>query len=409
MTAKRYDTSHHRLRAGDLAGLAPGLYHDGGGLWVQVRARARSWVFRYTIAGQARMMGLGPLHTITLREARAKALEARKLLLEGTDPLGARVAQRQARRVSAAKAMTFRQCAAAYIDAHQAGWRNAKHTAQWGATLGAYVYPVFGELPVAGIDTALVTRAIEPIWTTKTETASRVRGRIESVLDWATARGYRKGENPARWKGHLENLLPARTKVRRVMHHAALPYGELGAFMAELRAKPGVPARALEFAILTAARMGEAIGARWGEISLADRLWTVPAERMKAARDHRVPLSDAAMAIVEAMAAIRSGDFVFPGARPGKPIGDDELLRAVRRMRTDVVPHGFRSTFMDWATERTSFPAEMRDMALAHGVSDKVEAAYRRGDLFERRRDMMAAWAQACDAGPAENVISLRG
>jgi integrase len=264
---------------------------------------------------------------------------------------------------------------------------------------------------VQAIDTALVTKALEPIWFKKPETAGRVRGRIESILDWATARGYRKRENPARWRGHLENLLPRRSKVRRVEHHAALPYGEIGTFIAELRQQNGISARALEFTILTAARTGEVIGARWDELNIAERLWTIPAARMKAGREHRVPLSEAAIAILEELQALRSGDFVFSGNRSGGlPISDMAMAMTLRRMgRGSLTVHGFRSSFRDWAAERTNFPREVAEMALAHTVSDRVEAAYRRGDLFEKRRQLLAAWARYCTT-PITNaeVVALR-
>ena len=352
------------------------------------------WVYRFQMHGRRRDMGLGPIDLYSLAEARQKALEARKLVAEGIDPIEARQAKRSAAAVDAAKGMTFRACAEAYINAHRSGWRNPKHAAQWPATLDAYVYPHFGSLPVQAVDVGLVLKAVEPIWTEKPETASRVRGRIESVLDWATARGYRQGENPARWRGHLENLLPPRSKMRRVEHHAALPYAELAAFMAALRQQEGVGARALEFAILTAARTGEVIGARWDEINVAERLWIVPADRMKAGKEHRAPLSDAALAIVERMAAIRQGDHLFPGGKTERPISNMAMLMLLRRMgRDDLTAHGFRSTFRDWAAEATNFPAEVAEMALAHTVGDKLEAAYRRGDLFEKRREIMAAWA----------------
>ncbi len=331
-------------------------------------------------------------------------------MAEAIDPIEHRAGQAAAGALAAVKAMTFRACADQYISSHRAGWRNPKHAAQWPATLSTYVYPSFGALPVQAVDVGLVMMAVEPIWATKPETAGRVRGRIESILDWATARGYRQGENPARWRGHLENLLPARSKVRRVEHHAALPYPEIGAFVIELRQQEGVAARALEFAILTAARTGEVIGARWDEINIAARLWTIPAERMKAAKEHRVPLSDAALAIVNAMAAIRTGDHVFPGGRAGRPISNMAMLMLLRRMgRGDLTAHGFRSSFRDWAAERTGFPAEVAEMALAHAVADKVEAAYRRGDLFEKRRQLAEAWAKFCGAPTAEGrVVPIR-
>jgi integrase len=251
-------------------------------------------------------------------------------------------------------------------------------------------------------------KALEPIWTSKPETAGRVRGRIESVIDWATARGYRQGENPARWRGHLENLLPKKSKVRRVEHHAALPYAGLAEFMVELRQQEGIAARALEFAILTAARTGEVLSTRWSEIDFKARLWTIPGSRMKAGKEHRVPLSDAAMAVLEGMEATREGDFVFPGGRAGRPLSNMAFLMLLRRIgRGDLTAHGFRSTFSDWCTECTNFPAEVREMALAHAVGDKVEAAYRRGDLFEKRRQVMDAWASFATAAPSGNVVAI--
>jgi integrase len=394
-----------------------GYYGDGGGLYLLVGPNgAKSWVFRYRVpapdkpkGSKLREMGLGPLHTIGLAEARQKAQDCRKARLDRRDPIEERQAERTAERLEAAKAITFKQCAERYIASHKAGWRNPKHAAQWPSTLETYVYPVFGVLPVQAMDTGLVMKALEPIWTAKPETASRVRGRIESVLDWATARGYRQGENPARWRGHLENLLPKKTKVRRVEHHAALPYAELAEFIAELRQQEGIAARALEFAILTVARTGEIIGTQWGEVDLAARLWTVPAERMKAGKEHRVPLSDRAIAILEGMQEIRQGDFVFPGAKSRRPLSNMAFLMLLRRMgRGNLTAHGFRSTFSDWCSERTNFPAEVREMALAHTVSDKVEAAYRRGDLFQKRRQLADAWARYCTAPTgAGEVVTL--
>jgi integrase len=400
-----------RLSATQLSRLPAGKHGDGGGLYLRVDAQgARSWRYRYMLHGRAHEMGLGPLHTVGLADARKRAAEARLKRLDGIDPLSARTAERQQLRLAAARTITFRACAEAYIAAHRAGWKNLKHGAQWGATLATYVYPAMGALPVAGIDVGLVLKAVEPIWATKPETASRVRGRIESILDWATTRGYRSGENPARWKGHLQNLLPKPAKVRRVEHHAALPYGEIAAFIAELRAMPGTAARALEFAILTAARTGEVIGARWDEISLADRLWTIPAERMTGGREHRVPLSDAAMFI---FSTAKEGEkmntgYLFPGAAAGRPLSNMAFLMLLRRMggaRAELTAHGFRSTFRDWAAERTNFPAEVAEMALAHAIGDKVEAAYRRGDLFDKRRQIMDAWAAFC-AAPAKGPLS---
>jgi integrase len=377
-----------------------GYYSDGGGLYLQVGASgSKSWVFRYKVARKLYEMGLGPLHTVGLAEARTKARRNREHRLDGRDPLAVRKAERMQAKLDAAKAMTFRACADAYIAAHKAGWRSPKSLTAWEGTLGAYVYPVFGTLPVQAIDTALVTKAIEPIWTEKPETASRVRGRIEAILDWATARDHRQGENPARWRGHLDKLLPKKSKVRPVEHHAALPYAEIGTFVVELHQQGGVAARALEFAILTGARTAEAIGARWDEVNLVERLWTVPPERMKAGKEHRVPLSDAVLAILEDLQKARRGDHVFPGDRVGRPISNMAMTMTLRRMgRGELTVHGFRSSFRDWAAERTGFPAEVAEMALAHAVSDKVEAAYRRGDLFQKRRQLMDTWARFCMA-----------
>jgi integrase len=373
-----------------------GYYGDGGGLFLQVSASgSKSWVFRFKEAGKLHEMGLGATHTIGLAEAREKARECRRLRLDGIDPIAARKVARSRARLDAAGAVTFKDCAERYITTHRAGWRSPAHAAQWPSTLGTYVYPVFGPLPVQAVDVGFVLKALEPIWIAKPETASRVRGRIESVLDWATARGYRQGENPARWRGHLENLLPKKSKVRQVEHHAALPYAEIGDFMAQLDQQDGVAAQALEFTILTAARTGEVIGAKWSEISFAERLWTVPAERMKAGKEHRVPLSEAALAILEEMQTIRQGDFIFPGGKARRPISNMAMAMTLRRMgRGDLTVHGFRSSFRDWVAERTDFPGEVAEMALAHAVSNKVEAAYRRGSLFDKRRKVMDVWAE---------------
>jgi integrase len=378
------------------------MYADGGGLYLRVtQDGTKNWVFRFMLNGRPRWMGVGPLHTIGLAEARNRAAGFRLQRHDGVDPIEKRRAERLEARLEAAKAMTFKQCAARYIASHRAGWRNPKHAAQWEATLATYAEPVIGELSVQAIDTALILKALEQIWTTKPETAGRVRGRIESILDWAKARGYRAGENPARWRGHLDKLLPARSKVRRVEHHAALRYAKLPGFLADLREQEGIAARALEFAILTAARTGEVIGARWPEMDLLSKTWTVPPERMKAGKEHRVPLSGRALAMLEEMQPYRqAGDaFVFPGGKNGRPLSNMAFLMLLRRMgRLDVTAHGFRSTFRDWAAERTNFTAEVVEMALAHTVSNQTVAAYARSDLFDRRRRLMAAWATFCTA-----------
>jgi integrase len=365
----------------------PGRYVDGMGLQLRIDPKGnKSWIFRHQHNGRRHDLGLGSWPEVTLAEARNKALTARRQILDGDDPIVARRANR-----ARSAAITFQECAERYIAAHSAGWRSPIHAKQWPSTLTAYVYPVFGALPVQDIDVGLVLRAIEPIWTTKPETAGRVRGRIEAVLDWAKAREYRQGENPARWRGHLDHLLPARGKVRKVEHHAALPYPELPAFMAELRRRGGVAARAMEFAILTVARTGEVIGATWSDIDREARVWTIPASRMKSDREHRVPLSDAALAVLPSTSESASETAkVFP-------ISNMAMAMTLRRMgRGDLTVHGFRSSFSDWTAERTDFPSDVREMALAHVVSDKVEAAYRRGDLFEKHRALANAWAHFC-------------
>jgi integrase len=383
---------------------ARGYLADGGGLYLQITPNgSKSWVFRFREGAKLREMGLGPTHTLTLGEARDAALICRKQRLAGLDPIAARQEARATARLEAAKALTFQQCAEAYIETHKAGWHNSKHAAQWGSTLKAYAYPILGNLPVAAIDTGLVLMALEAIWNTKPETASRLRQRIESILDWARVRGYRAGDNPARWKGHLDHSLPARGKVAKVKHHAALPYANIGPFMNKLRGQPGTSALALEFAILTAARTGEVLGVTWAEIDLSAAVWIVPASRMKAGREHRIPLSDASLAVLREAAKRQPpkapAAAVFPGAKSGKPLSSMALLMTLRRMdRGDLTAHGFRSTFRDWAAEQTNYPGEVAEAALAHTPGDKVEAAYRRGDLFDKRRQLMDAWATYCSS-----------
>lgn len=372
----------------------PGHYAVGDACYLQIAAGGtRSWVLRYTLNGRARYMGLGSANLVSLAEARAKARDARRLLLDKIDPIEARRAQHRERLLETARGKTFRDCAEGYIASHEAGWRDPRSHKQWVRSLTSYVYPRLGDLSIAAIDTALVLAVLEPIWKTKPETASRVRGRIGSVLDWAKARGYRDGENPARWRGHLDHLLPARNKVRRVKHFAALPYAELPALIAKLRTQPELPARALEFLILTAARTGEVLGAQWDEID--GNVWTVPAERMKAGEPHRVPLSDR---VVEILASLpREGEFIFVGARTSAVSNPHQLKRALQRTGHDnITVHGFRSTFRDWAAETTAYPNHVVEMALAHAIANGVEEAYRRGDLFEKRSRLMQDWGDYC-------------
>jgi integrase len=398
--------SIHRLSSARVRTAKPGWHCDGAGLYLQVSKSEsghvrRSWVFRFN----KRWMGLGSLDTVSLSEARQKATECRQQRLNGLDPIATRNASRVAAELAAAKETTFDQCRDAYIAAHRAGWRNPKHRQQWTNTLATYATPMFGKLSVQAIDVGLVIRVLEPIWATKPETASRVRGRIEAVLDWATARGFRQGENPARWRGHLDKLLPARAKVRKVKHHPALPYADISTFTTALRERDAVAARALEFAILTAARTGEVIGATWDEIDWKTGTWTVSADRMKSGREHRVALSTAAIAVLKRMAEVRNGDQIFPGDRRDR-LSNMAMEMLLRRMaREDITVHGFRSTFRDWAAERTDFPREVAEMALAHAVGNKVEAAYRRGDLFEKRRRLMDAWAEYCSKASATGLM----
>jgi integrase len=334
---------------------------------------------------------------VTLARAREIAEKWRPLIASGIDPIERRKEQRAAERTEAAKAMTFDDCRTAYIAGHEASWRNPKHRQQWANTLTTYVTPVFGKLPVQAVDTALVLKVIEPIWTIKPETASRVRGRIETLLDWAKTRELRTGENPARWRGHLEHMLPAKSKVRKVSHHAALPFKDVGAFLLSLREQSSISAAALEFVILNATRTNETLRALWAEVSVTEKLWTIPGERMKGGQEHRVPLSDAAVSVLKRMEAVRQDDLVFPGARKGQPMSEMALLMLLRRMaHADVTVHGFRSSFRDWAAERTAFPREIAEKALAHIVGDETERAYQRGDLLDKRRKLMDAWASYC-------------
>ena len=386
---------------------------DGGNLWLYPRGNARSWIFRYSLAGRARAMGLGAYPDVPLVEARELAAQQRKILNAGLDPIEHRKAERKRQASAAEGATTFTQCAARYIRAHRHGWRNRKHARQWASTLRTYACPVIGTTPVVCVGTDDILSILSPIWSAKTETAKRVQGRLENILDWATARGYRSGDNPARWRGHLAKILPRPSRVKRVAHHPAMPYAELPAFMAELRDQNGTAARALEFTILTASRTGEVIGAQWREVDLQAGVWNVPPERMKAKRPHRVPLPPAAVAVLRGLS--RTNEYLFAGMRYGRPISNMSMLQTMRRMgygvngtRGDYVPHGMRSAFRDWCAEQTSFPREVAEAALAHVNVNKVEAAYQRGDLFEKRRQLMQAWARYLLHPATESAVSPR-
>lgn len=391
-----------------------GLHNDGGGLYLQIRRPAgRSWVFRYRRFGKTHDMGLGPADLVTLAEARELANAARRLVRQGGDPIEARRADR-AKAAAEGGLNTFREAAEAYVTAHEASWRSAKHRQQWVNTVSTYAYPVMGDLPVASIGVGEITRALQPIWTKIPETAGRVRGRIETVLDYAKANGWRTGENPARWRGHLDHLLPARGKVQKVEHHPAVRWQQIGACMAALAKGDGIAAAVLRFIALTAARSGEARGARWSEIDLSAKIWTVPGARMKAGTSHAVPLSPAALDILDAMKQLAGGgaDLVFPGGRPGKPLSDVALAKALRVAGFGTfTTHGFRSTFRDWCAEQTNFPREVAEAALAHTLKDRTEAAYRRSDLLGKRRALMTAWGRFCTkpATTAPVVVPIRG
>jgi integrase len=355
-------------------------------------------------------MGLGGYPAVTLAMAREKARETREKIDSGIDPIGERRAAQSALCAARGAEITFEKAAQQFIEAKSAEWRNTKHRGQWESTLSTYAFPVIGALQVRDVALPHVVRILEPIWTTKTETAARLRGRIESVLDWATVRGYRTGDNPARWKGHLDKLLPKPGKVQKVEHHPAMGIDEVPGFLADLRQRNGTAARALEFLVLTAARSGEVRGARWSEIDLDSAIWTVPGERMKAAKEHRSPLSEPAHILLRALPRMADTDLVFPAPRGGV-LSDMTLTAVMRRMALEAVPHGFRSTFRDWAAERTNYPREVAEQALAHVIENKVEAAYRRGDALEKRRKMMAEWARHCDTvqAPAGEVLPLHG
>ncbi|HEV7291970.1 MAG TPA: integrase arm-type DNA-binding domain-containing protein [Devosia sp.] len=379
----------NKLSAIGVAALTkPGRHSDGGGLYLSISANGgKRWVFLFRWNGKPTEMGLGSAQTVPLKQAREFAQAARAVLAAGQNPL-------EAKRAEKPKLKTFGECARDYVDTNKSEWRNAKHIAQWSSTLETYCAPIW-HLPVSQVETEHVLAILKPIWTKKPETASRLRGRIERVLASAKVRGLRTGENPALWRNHLADVLPSRKKLSRG-HHKALPYAELPTLMASLRDKPGVGARALEFAVLTAARSGEVLNAKWSEIDIKARVWTIPAERMKAGKQHRVPLSAQALAVLAGAESQEQGGYVFPGQKEEKPLSSMSMAMMLRRMEVDVTVHGFRSTFRDWAAEQTSYPNEVAEMALAHTIQNAAEAAYRRGDMLEKRRGLMSDWAEFC-------------
>jgi integrase len=409
----------------------PGDYLDGRGLYLQVRSESsKSWLLKFSLRKKAREMGLGSALDFSLADARETRDKYRKLIKVGVDPIEHRKAEEAARAVERAKALTFKQAASRYITANRSGWKNIKHAAQWQATLETYAYPLIGSLPVQSVDTALMMAVLEPIWSTKSETASRVRGRVESIIDAARARKEYIGENPARWKGHLETLLPKKSKVRRKRKQPALPYAELPAFMQDLRERDAIAAAALEFQILTVVRPGNALKARWTEFDRKAAEWTIAEEDMKGEKgeetEHRVPLSAAALAVLDRMEKIRNGEYVFFSCS-GRPLSDAAQAALIERMnaanvaagkpkwldskqKREIVPHGFRSTFRDWAAER-GYADPVAEAPLAHKGPDAVIAAYKRTTFFELRKKLMDDWAAFATSDPAkgiDNVVALR-
>jgi len=389
---------------------APGYLADGGGLYLQITAAgARSWIFRFALAHRRREMGLGPFPAVTLAAARRAATEARALAKAGQDPIAARDALRARQRLEESQGVTWDEAVRQFLADHLSTWRNEKHRQQWRNTLDTYAGPVLGGLSVAAIDTPHIVRMLDPIWREKPETASRVRGRVERILDWSKVRGYRTGDNPARWRGHLDKVFPARAKVRKVKHHAAVPIDALPAVYARLCKADGIAAKALRFTILTATRPSETTGGRWPEIDLKAAMWTIPGERMKAGTVHRVTLSREALAILRELAELRTGARVFPGQRAGRPLSIAALSKALKAAGGGkATTHGTaRSTFKDWASERTGFPAEVSEMALAHAIGDKVEAAYRRGELLTKRAALMEQWARFLRTVSTGKVVAI--
>ena len=409
----------NKLTALKVANAKPGKYGDGGGLQLVVKnGGAKKWIFRFTLKEKAREMGLGSAHTVSLAEARIAAHDCRTQVRAKIDPISARIEAEEESKKEKEKQKTkptFTTCAAMFIRDNRRGWTNAKHARQWVSTLKIYARPIIGMKPVDTIKTEDILKIISPIWTTKTETAKRVQGRIENVLDYAAALEYCEPMHPARWKGHLDKLLPKPAKVKKIRHHPAMPYNKLPAFMVELSSNESISALALQFLILTATRTKEVLQATHKEIDLKGRTWTIPAERMKAEKEHRVPLSNEAISILEAAPQIQNNPYIFAGMREGKPLSNMAMLQLMRGMEYGVngtrgayVPHGFRSSFRDWEGEVSSFPRDVAEMALAHTIENKTEAAYRRGDLFAKRSKMMQAWANFCGLQPTASVTPIR-
>jgi integrase len=388
----------------------PGRYFDKDNLYLQVRSKTnKSWLLRYTLDGHERWCGLGPLRTFDLNDARDRARKYRQMLCDGIDPIEYKKERRAARKEEEGKLKLFEEATEGYFEQHKGKWKNVKHRKQFERSMAKYVLPKIGRLSVAAIDTGQVLRCIEPIWQSIPITAGRIRNQIEHVLDWAKVRGYRKGDNPARWQGHLENLLPSPRELNGVTHYAALPFDELPAFMEKLGEQQNIAARALELLILTATRAGEVCGAKWVEINLRDRTWTVPASRMKAKKEHKVPLSDQAVEILRHLPKEEGNPHIFIGAVKGGKLNDLVLRRLLKSMGVKVTVHGFRSSFRDWAAERTNYPNHVAEQALAHTIGDAVERAYRRGNLFDKRIRLMADWARFCSTPVADtgNVVAI--
>ena len=391
----------------------PGWYPDGNGLYLQVsKTSSKSWVYRYKRKGKERRRGLGPYPTVGLLDARDEAANCRALLKQGIDPIDHNRDMEAAKHLSELKGLTFRECAEAYIESRKAEWKNEKHHYQWNQSLETYAFPTIGELSVQDIDLGFILNVLEPIWNTKTETASRVRQRIETILDWAKVRQYREGENPARWRGHLDKLLPSPKKIQKVVHLPAMDYRDVPTFYQLLRQGRSVSKLALAFLIQTATRSKEAREAQWGEIDLKDKVWVVPGDRTKAGREQRIPLTDEALSILEDIKDFKHDNFVFPSTRRGKGIRDTSVRKQLQNKHPGLTVHGFRSSFRDWCAEMTNYPRELAEKALGHVLQDKVEAAYQRGDLFEKRRKLMDSWADYClkeqtdaDVVPINKVI----